>query len=291
MIIKLCTIASLSIFLFACGSDSTPSTEPAVVISNIGPLPGDPVLTDELTGDPLPAIVRVQLAFGGNNIPFSSEIYNTKRLSLNVKSGISYSIDIQNRETSSSTVTTKMRTDFCPQGASGVQSQQLPVQTTRSFEYTATQDCELIFDIDGVKDGFHQFFVDAHLSVANGLLQDPSSHEPNNTSNSAFPVEGGAQYFSTMGPHDDVDYFSINVTAGQSLNLSVPAHASDTNNPLRIVVLGNSLTPLTQTLISTTDSSVNTSITPGFSGIMFLKFDQSIEGTPRSYSFTITPAG
>lgn len=286
---KLIVAAALSVLVSACGG--TNSIAPNIVPDNTGtgPLPGDPAIIDESTGELYPPIIRVPLAGGTTDSPVSTEIYPIKRFSLQALAGSEYSIDISNHTDSQTAVTAKLRTEYCPDNVVGARQHTIPRQSTRSFEYNATANCEFIIDIESTSP--HRLIINVHLSVDGGLIQDQSSHEPNNTPNSAFPIEGGAQYSSTMGSYDDVDYFSMPVIAGQTISLTVPNHNSPADNPLRLEVLNNTLNPLTQQLISSGNTAINTSINPGYTGKMYFRFFQSTEGNSRTYSFSATPEG
>ena len=178
---------------------------------------------------------------------------------------------------------------ICPEGPSGTQQQIIPRISAKSFDYNATQNCELIIDINGVRDEFHKLFIDLRISVADGLIQDNATYEPNSSANSAYPMEVGAEYITTMGEYDDVDYFSLAVTAGQSIDLSVPAHAS--TNPLTVDVLAANRSIMLQGLSADADTAISTTISATTTGLMFFKVYQTVEGDSRTYSITATPGG
>ena len=290
---KIIAYPVLITLLSACGGgeDSiTPdTTSPEILFGGSGPLPGDPEIIDESTNEPFPSIVRFKLTEGKNEIPFSTEVYDTKRYSFDAISGTNYTIEITNDEASSAEIEASVRTLICPEGASGTQSQTIPRISTRSFDYNASQNCELIIDINGVRDEFHSLFIDLRISVADGLIQDNATYEPNSSLNSAYPIDAGAQYVTTMGQYDDTDYFSLAVTAGQSIDLSIPAHAS--TNPLTVDVLGENKTILEQGLTSDSNTAISTTINATSTGLMIFRVYQSVEGEPRTYSITATPGG
>ncbi len=281
---RLGIFALISITISACATDG--KVRPTVISQPTGPLPGDPVLTDDSTGETLAPILRNKLAFGQTEIPFSDEKYNIKRHSLLVSAGTSYSIDISNHEDSSSAATASMRTELCPEAGSGNLTKDLPRISTRTFEYAATQDCELIFDINGVHGQTHKLQFHAHTSVADGLLQDRVSHEPNNSPNSAYPVNPGVRYTSSMRQYDSTDYYSLKVKSGQTFTISAIEQPSN-NSSLQLELFDSSLNLLDQKNVESTSGEITLSTT--FKGLMLLKFHQKAEGTESAYSFSVVP--
>lgn len=278
-------ITLISITITACATDN--KIRPDIISQPTGPLPGDPVIIDDATGQAISPISRTTLPFGQSQIPFSDEKYDTKRHSLMVSGDTGYSIDITNHEDSSSAAIARMRTELCPEAGSGNLTKDLPRISTQTFEYSATQDCELIFDIDGVHGQAHKLEFHAHLSVADGLLHDRTSHEPNNSPNSAFPVVPGVRYTSSMSKYDALDYFSLKVKSGRTFNISVHEQPATDNSSLQLELYDSSLNLLDQKSVETTQAEI--SLSTNFKGIMLLKFHQRVEGSEGTYSFSVLP--
>lgn len=215
-----------------------------------------------------------------NNFTITADEDPVKYYSLQTQAGISYSIDIINDASSSNMITVEI-----------INTGYSPVVLTRmrmiSFDYDALETTQLKIKVKGSSKAFFRYEITAHLSTTDGLEQDDTSYEPNNSKNSAYPVINGALYSSNLSQNDDFDWYSLTIIKGDSVTLFIANSISSTSF-LNAQLFDENKNPISQKFIISHTSDLSEQLTIDYTGLIFIKFYGQSPSTPHSYNFSLT---
>jgi len=126
-------------------------------------------------------------------------------------------------------------------------------------------------------------------TTADGLVQDPQTFEPNNTSVTATPLTLEQTVVSKLAVDEYQDYFSFDAVAGKTYSIDI----SNQNNSYSSLAytVGSVATPndlVTQTYIGTGKANSLT-ITPTTSGVVVIRLYGHIGYQNYDYQFTVAP--
>ncbi len=216
------------------------------------------------------------------NLTITQDEEQTKYYSLPVTVGATYSIDVINDISSSNMISVQLM-------ATGFEREVLGRSRMISFDYDANNDGELLIKVEGSSRAFFRYQLMPRPSVADGLVQDDASYEPNNSRYAAYPIINGAQYSSTLDQNDDFDWYALEVVSGDEISLMVSNNIAGTSF-LHPQLFDDSGNPLTREFVVSHTTDLNESINVDYTGQVFLRLKGQSPGTPHRYLFSMTLA-
>lgn len=184
-------ILSLMIMSIGCGSSGSRSSEQATTEAV------------ELVEDiDLSTIYRFEL----------SEDETNKTYRVIMPANTSFSFELTNIWES------EVRVDF---NTPKIPSFSLKPETEKNIDYDTIEEEALEFRISKTSFEVSKVVFQAHLGTDFGLWHDPTSKEPNDTMNTAFPIISNERFTSFTGGSEQADWYVFDLLDGDTVTISL----------------------------------------------------------------------
>ena len=208
--------------------------------------------------------------------------------SFDAVAGKTYSIDISNESNSYSSLAYTVGSVATPNDL--VTQTYIGTGKTNSLTITPATSGVVVIRLYGYIDyQNYDYQLTVMPTTADGLVQDPQTFEPNNTSVTAYPITLEQTVASKLSSDESEDNFSFEAVAGKTYSIDI-SNESNSYSSLAYTV-GSVATPndlVTQTYIGTGKTNSLT-ITPATSGVVVIRLYGYIDYQNYDYQLTVMP--